>query len=469
MSLLTRLLLAMGYVLLVAIVAFLVPLEVNTSNRVDSEIRAQATAQIDVLAVAAAEERGEGREALTPLAEASAEAVTGRVVVVDQNGLLLADSEGEATGTDFSNRPEIEGALQGERVQRERASQSLGIDVIATAAPMLINDEIVGAVRVTQSTAAQGRATRDSISSLVLIAGVVLGIGLIAAAIVARQLAGPIRRLIGSAERIASGDLDERAPVEGSSEQRALARSFNEMTARLGRAVTAQREFVADASHQLRTPLTGVRLRIEEAEANLSDESPEDAAATRELGAATLELDRLTRIVDEMLVLSRAGVSDAPAKDVELNELVERAVVRWSPKAHQVGVTLEGAPGDAGVAMLAPEDSDRALDALIENALAYSHRGSAIRVATGPRVIEVLDEGPGLEAGENERVFERFHRGRAGRQGAHGAGLGLPIARGLARGWGGDVSLRNRDGDGAVATLTFGGLVSSAGRPREGG
>ena len=456
MSLRVRLLLAMGYVLLVAIVAFVVPQAVNTSDRVDSEVRAQATAQADLLAVAAAEEEAEGRSTLTPLVEASAAAVVGRVVVVDEQGLLLADSEGEQTGADFSSRPEIQSALAGERVQSERDSQSLGIRIIATAAPMVINDTVVGAIRITQSGAAKGRATRAAISRLALVAAIVLAIGLIAAIIVAGQLTGPIRRLIESTGRLASGDLQERAPVEGSSEQRALARSFNEMTARLGRALGAQREFVADASHQLRTPLTGVRLRLEEAQASLENVSTAEAqSAGDELTAATVELDRLTRIVDEMLVLSRAGETDAPAREVSLDELADRAGSRWEPKADEFGIALRRDGNESGSARCSPEDGDRVLDALIENSLAYSPRGSVVEVATAPGVIEVLDQGPGLQMGEETAVFERFHRGEAGRRRGGGSGLGLPIARGLARGWGGEVSLRNRDPQGTVATVIF--------------
>ena len=88
-----------------------------------------------------------------------------------------------------------------------------------------------------------------------------------------------------------------------------------------------------------------------------------------------------------------------------------------------------------------------------ENALHYSPSGGRVTVASAPGRIEVLDRGPGLEAGEADDVFERFHRGSAGRAGPSGSGLGLAIARELAREWGGDVTLRNREGGGAVAAL----------------
>ena len=104
----------------------------------------------------------------------------------------------------------------------------------------------------------------------------------------------------------------------------------------------------------------------------------------------------------------------------------------------------------------APADLERTLDALIENALHYGGERGHAR-SPRPGAIDVLDDGPGLDPAELEAVFERFHRGRAGRAGPHGTGLGLPIARELMRRWGADVTLANREGGGAVATISFDG------------
>ena len=105
--------------------------------------------------------------------------------------------------------------------------------------------------------------------------------------------------------------------------------------------------------------------------------------------------------------------------------------------------------------MVRGSDLDRAIDVLIENALCYSPAGSAVTLLADERRIEVRDRGAGLVTGEEEVVFERFHRGSAGRTGTPGSGLGLAIARTLARAWRGEVTLRNRPGGGAVATLEF--------------
>jgi two-component system, OmpR family, sensor kinase len=211
------------------------------------------------------------------------------------------------------------------------------------------------------------------------------------------------------------------------------------MTARLERLVESQREFVADASHQLRTPLSGLRLRLEEARASTGDHE-----AHEEIDAGLREVDRLSAIVTELLVLSHAGEVDAPPERVDLEDAARRAVARWD------GVQAGGGPATG---FCPPADLDRALDALVENALHYGNGEVEVRSRAG--ALEVLDRGPGLAPDELAAVFERFHRGHAGRAGPAGTGLGLPIARELARRWGGDVTLANReDGGGARATVT---------------
>jgi signal transduction histidine kinase len=453
-SLRNRLLLAIGYVLLIAIVAFEVPLALNTSHRIDSEVRAQASAQADLLAVAAAEELPEGRSHIQPLVDVAAETVRGRVIVVNRRGRLVADSEREPSGSDFSNRPEIVSALEGSRFQQERRSDDLDMEIIATSAPMIVDDEVLGAVRVTQSTASEQRAVLDSVGGLALVGLIVLGIGLIAAVLVARQLTTPLRAMTRSTERIAAGDLDERVPPTGSSEQRALAHSFNEMTDRLGAALRSQREFVADASHQLRTPLTGLRLRLEEARAALHGGSGEDGAGS-EIDAATDEVDRLSLIVGEMLTLSRAGERDAPRVEVEVEELSRATAERWAAEAEREGISIEVRADRPGRVRCPLADAEQALDALVENAIRYSPPGTTVTLVAGRDEIAVVDEGPGIGSEEREAVFERFHRGNAGRSGPRGTGLGLPIARSLARAWGGDVELGAGPGEGTRAVLRF--------------
>ena len=307
-----------------------------------------------------------------------------------------------------------------------------------------------GAVRVTQNVAAVQSATRDAILGLALVGLLVLALGCLAGLVIARSVARPLHRLDAAARRIAGGDLEARAVVEGSREQRSLARSFNDMTARLARLVRSQRQFVADASHQLRTPLTAVRLRLEEARSESHDRLLAD-----DLDAALGEVDRLARIVDELLVLSRAGERDQAGERVDVGASLRRAVERWEPAAAAGGIAVKVETRRRRVRPGWPAATST-VSSMRWSRTRFGTRRRARRsidLAAGPGWLEVRDRGVGLEPGEEESVFERFHRGRAGRAGPAGTGLGLPIARELCASWGGSVRLTARPGGGAIARV----------------
>jgi signal transduction histidine kinase len=448
-------------VLLLALIALGVPLAVSLRDRVDAEVRGQARSQADVVAASSSELLDPAqRPALRNLVHVAADSVRGRVIVVDSRGRLLADSAGAPSGRNYADRPEVQAALNGHGEQITRDSKTLGTSILATSAPVLGHGRPEAAVRITQGVAAVNSAVKTAILDLAALAGVVLLLGLAAGAVVAGQIARPIRRLDRAARQVATGDLDSTVAVEGSTEQRSLARAFNEMTQRVKRLLRGQQDFVADASHQLRTPLTGLRLRLE-----ALAERAGDGPTAAELEASLAEIDRLSLIVEELLVLSRAGEHELPGEQVNLGNAAQRAAKRWQRSAAERSIELELHVGEGGAAAwCAPHDLDRAVDALLENALRYSPVGSVVAIEVSPAAIEILDRGPGLEPGEEEAVFERFRRGRAGRQGAGGTGLGLSIARELSRQWGGEVSLSNRESGGTCASIRL-----SPGPPEEDG
>ncbi len=452
MRLRSRLLLSLSYVLVLAVVSLGVPLALSLSERVDAEVRSQALSQADVVAATSADllrpVNGTGLEALV---RASAASTRGRVLIVAAAGRVVADSAGRSTlGLSYASRPEIAAALRGSPVRDQRASHSLGQSILVTAVPVVRGGRTVGAVRITQSVAAVQRAVRNTIVELALVAATVLALGLLAGGVIARQISLPLGRLEAAARRFAGGELSATAIVEGSAEQRSLSRSFNEMATRVSRLIAAQREFVADASHQLRTPLTALRLRLEEARA-----ASTEPRVLAQLDAGTAEVDRLAAIVEELLLLSRAQERELRSEDVVLDDAIARACDRWQARAAVEGVSLAIGEHQRATVRCAPSDLDRALDSLLENALLYGRAGGQVELSYGPRWIEVRDRGPGIDSHEVELLFERFHRGAAARGGPPGSGLGLPIARMLARAWGGDASIANRVGGGAAARLEF--------------
>jgi signal transduction histidine kinase len=283
---------------------------------------------------------------------------------------------------------------------------------------------------------------RRVIAGLAIIGLAALCAGLIVAFALAGSFSRPLTKLAAVAKRLGGGDLSARAETsQGASEIVQLARSFDDMADRLEATVKAQREFVANASHQLRTPLTGMKLRIEAAMAGNPSEE-----VRRQLEAADNEVDRLAGIVNRLLVMARRIEEGGPS-EIDLDDVVHRALERWDERASRQGATLT-ARGEGGRALGEAADVDQILDNLIDNAVAYAPGPVVIETgrADGRAFLAVEDVGPGIAADERHRVTDRFFRGRTAPKG--GTGLGLAIVRELAEKWGGTVVVEPADGGG---------------------
>lgn len=449
--------------LLLATVAFGVPLALSLRARINDEVRTQAHDQAALVATTAGDLLGAAqRTELKSLVDSAKTSLRGRVLIVNATGYVLVDSAGpREVGSSYASRPELRRALAGSPAQVERYSTTLHQEILATAVPIVHDGHTAGAVRVTQSVGAVNSAVRRVEIELIVIGLVVLLIGLLVGSVISGQIGRPLRRLEQVARRVAQGELSARAVIEGSMEQRSLARSFNEMAERIGRLLSAQKNFVADASHQLRTPLTGLRLRLEEVRSSVAP----DAASAHALERALADVDRLAETVNELLLLSRAGERSLSGTMVAVGDVVDVAARRWAAEAAAQGISLVTRIEQPGSVWIAREDIDRALDALIENALHYSPSGTEVKLVARFRVIEVWDRGAGVAGDERELVFDRFRRGTAGRAGPAGHGLGLPIARELARAWGAEVKLEPRAGGGSRAVLDLAGVGTG---PRSG-
>jgi signal transduction histidine kinase len=207
--------------------------------------------------------------------------------------------------------------------------------------------------------------------------------------------------------------------------------------------VRGQREFVANASHQLRTPLTGMKLRLEAAIAETSDEAVRD-----QLRAADREVDRLAQIIERLLTMA-GQIEEGRVPRADLGGAVARAVQRWHERAAQASSSLidDGATDGATVSAIAdPDDLDQVLDVLIDNALIHGPGHVEVSAtANGERAtVSVRDQGPGIPSDERTKVTERFFRGRGAPAG--GSGLGLAIARELAERWGGGIEVHAGSG-----------------------
>ncbi len=455
MSLRALLIAAFSYVLALTMIAFAIPLSHVVTERIRGEVRGQSRTQAQLLSAVATggvtsqgQVRAAARADLQRAVDAAARITRGRVIVVNRQGALELDSAqpGAARGTAYRSRPEIAAALRGALAQEQRTSSSLRRPILVTALPVVdARGRAVGAVRVSQDVHAISRALWRGRVAVVGLATLVFALGFVVALVLARRLAWPIVELRKAARAVADGDMTALAPERGSREQVEVARTFNEMTGRLDRTLTAQQQFVANASHQLRTPLTGVRLRIEEAAHGVND------AAAAHLEAAMQEVDRLSTTIDDLLRLSRVDERPQTSRPVELAGLLDEVAAHHADAARRGGRVIEVVSTDAGVVLADPGDLAQILDTFVENALRYGDGPIELR-ATGP-VITVADRGPGLAPGEEDgRLLERFRRGAASR-GHSGTGLGLAIADALAQRWGLRISLSSREGGGAIATL----------------
>jgi len=371
----------------------------------------------------------------------------GRVLVVDNHGRAVVDSA--PTGSrDFSSRPEIARALAGEISTGTRPSRSLGTDLLYVAVPVASSGLVHGAVRITYPTSAVDSRIHRYWTILAVIAAGVLAIAAATAAVLTRWVVRPLDRLERAANAIGAGDLTARAAVEGPPEVRRLAETFNTMGAKVDTLVRSQDAFLADASHQLRTPLAALRLRLENLDRDVT------APGKPELEGALTEVERLSALVDGLLTLARADRAPTSPQAIQLQAVVEERVAAWSAFADERDVHLENQLHADIAAFATPGRIEQILDNLLANALDATPEGATITVSAHRADVwvelHVIDEGPGMNADDRKRAFDRFWRAH---DGGDGFGLGLAIVERLLVADGGEIELRESTSGGLDAVM----------------
>ena len=322
--------------------------------------------------------------------------------------------------------------------------------------PIEPDGQISGVLEVGRSEGDVG----DTLRTLLLVLGIAYPVTLALASFGGAFLAGralsPIDKLTRLARRVSAKDLSQRLNLRlPDDEVGRLARTFDEMIARLDDAFRRQRQFTADASHELRTPLTAIKGQVE-----VALRRRRDAAAYREvLQAINEEVDRLIRLVGSLLTLARADAGQIPIalETVSLPELVAGAVEQVDPVAKQRDIELSASAGPA-VTLQADEDLLlQLLLNLLDNAIKHTPAGG--RVTVGWRVngrqveLWVRDTGVGIAGEHLAHIFDRFYRVDKARSRAEGGvGLGLSICRWIAEAHGGHISVRSAPGQGSTFT-----------------
>lgn len=453
-----RLLGAFLLLTLFVLVALEVPLAVNYRDRQLAELRNGLERDAFVLAsyVQNKLEQPDTTELDTIAFNYSVE-TEGRVVIIARTGEVLADTDPLRDGIrNFSTRPEIAAALDQKVASGTRYSQSLGTDLVYVAVPVSIGNDVVGAVRLSYSTQQVDERVRQYWLLLALAGAITLLVASGLGIMLARWVTRPLGDLNDAAREIGGGDLEARADTgHGPPEVRALASSFNLTAERLGDLLVAQEQFVADASHQLRTPLTALRLRLEMIESEVEGPVVED------IEAAHSEVLRMSRLVDGLLALARAERMQAPPPPtISIGPVIDERLSIWEHIARERSVTLIAMP----TALRAQADPDRLgqiLDNFIANALEVAPVGSSLMIRASLEqqgsdrfvAVHVVDQGPGLTEEQRLHAFDRFWRAGGGRSELGGSGLGLAIVSKLAEADRGRAELRAAPGGGLDAVI----------------
>jgi two-component system OmpR family sensor kinase len=382
------------------------------------------------------------------LVKAAAQHTDARVTVLgvtpnsSGSDFVIADSELERTAT-LPSYPAATAAVTGDR-SASAIEQVAGERTGEVAIPLTMHG-VPKWVVVLSTPLADVDDTVALIRRQILIAGAIaLVVALAAGRLAARAHAKRLRRLEPAAEKVAQGDFSTPIPDEGQDEVGQLASTFNEMQQRLARLDSARKESIANASHELRTPIFSLGGFVE----LLDEDEPDPVVRAEFVATMRQQIARLTKLTADLLDLSKldADVMEVSADDVDLESVARRVAEEFAPTAERHGSTVD-VEDAAGVSARA--DADRVaqiLRILVDDALTHTPEGSSITITAqrrdGTANVVVADDGPGIAPYDRNRVFDRFYTGDR----VSGSGLGLAIARELALRMRGELGVDSRRG-----------------------
>jgi two-component system, OmpR family, sensor kinase len=451
---------AVGFVYL-----YVVP-QLRSSLTAEKLTRLEATAAEQSERVARALERGASQSRLRRLAVDIAQETDARVTLLGLEegeagfapAFVISDSELERTAVEPRYAAAANAADTG--VPSSAVERVDGHEVGETA--VAVGDE--GRPRWAAVLSTSLDDVDDSVALIqrqILIAGgIALAAALLAGYFAARAHSRRLSRLEEAAEKIAGGNFTDPIPVDSSDEVGQLAMTFNEMQQRLGRLDGARKEFIANASHELRTPIFSLGGFVE----LLEHEEPDRASREEFVREMRRQIERLTKLTADLLDLSKldADAIELQAEPVELKSLAELVAAEFRPAAERHSSKLDVADGTGPA--LARGDPDRVaqiIRILLDNALTHTREGTAISVTTmqgdGTAGLVVTDTGAGIDPRTRGRVFERFYTGDS----VSGSGLGLAIARELAMRMDGSLRVASRRGHTGF-TLELPGVAATA-------
>lgn len=336
-----------------------------------------------------------------------------------------------------------------EQGEVETLNSNIG-EVLYIVEPVKIDGEILGVFVVAHTTEGERAEGVEAMTVVIQVTGVVLAVALILAWLAAGRVLAPLRLLTATAHSITESDLTQRIPVKGKGEIAEVAITFNEMMDRLQATFASQQNFVNDASHELRTPITIIRGHLE-----LMGDDPEEQQET--LALVIDEIDRMSRFVNDLTLLVKAERSDfLRLETVEVGLLTEELFAKAKVLADRNWhLNAQG----SGCVVADRQRITEAILNLAQNATQHTTVGDRITlgssVADGKASFWVSDTGDGIAPSDQQRIFERFARAANSHRRSEGAGLGLAIVQAIAQAHDGDVELHSRLGVGSTFTLVI--------------
>jgi signal transduction histidine kinase len=339
---------------------------------------------------------------------------------------------------------------QPEQEEKRTPNPKIG-NLLYIAEPVVVNEEVQGVLVAVHATAGEIREAREAIVVVIEVLLTMLVVAVVLAWVASRRVLQPLRSLVQAARSISETDLTRRIPVQGNGEIAELAVTFNAMMDRLQAAFNSQREFVNDAGHELRTPITIIQGHLE----LLDADNPEEREQTIEL--VLDELDRMGRFVNELIFLAKAERRDfLELETVEVDSLTEELYAKakgLAPRDWQLDRKGKGR------FVADRQRITQAVMNLAQNATQHTAETDTITIGSvsdrdGIR-FWVRDTGCGISPRDQERIFKRFARASHSRRRSEGAGLGLSIVQAIAQSHGGRVELYSKPGFGSTFTLIF--------------
>ncbi len=373
------------------------------------------------------------------------QAVDARIWVIDTDGRIVMDSR----GTMMQRRLQLSVPavlFQGQEIYRVLEVDDLDAEMLLVGVPVYSNGKVTGAVLLLTPVS----GVQDTIASVYRLAQPAMLISLVVAALIAllvsRSISQPLSRISRAAQAVAEGEFNQKVPVSGAREIRALAEGFNNMSAKLNRLEHMRRDFIASVSHELRTPMTSIRGFVQ----GVLDGKIAAEKQQKYLELALMEIQRLSKLVSDLLDLSAVEGREAPLnlEKIDLREVINLSVAAMEPQLaqHQTQLKLD-LPNQPVPVMGDRLRLQQVLINLVANITQHTPRGSKLEIsldADHPRKLVFADNGPGIPAEDVDNIFKPFFR-----SGASGSGLGLAIARALLVAHGGGIVVENRSQGGS--------------------